>query len=94
MERKERMIEDRVISVLAKSKKLPPEKITLESSFLELGMDSLDALEFLFALEEEFDVDIPNDAAEEMQTVAQAVAGLEKLLAASEGATETEGSTG
>ena len=78
-----------MISVLASARKMPPEKITLESSFLELGMDSLDSLEFLFALEEEFDVDISNDLAEGMETVAQAVEGLEKLLGESAGQATT-----
>lgn len=72
---------DRVINVIAKQKEVPPDSITLTSKFEDLNVDSLDATEILFELEDELDIDIPNDQAREMRDVGQVVEGLEKLLA-------------
>ena len=72
----------RVTSVIAKTQHLAPESVTIDSSFEELKIDSLDGINILFALEAEFDVDIPDDAARQIRSVRQMVEGLEKLLAA------------
>ena len=54
------------------------EKITSETSFVnDLGADSLDTVELVMELEEEFDITIPDDAAEKIQTVGQAVQFIE-----------------
>jgi acyl carrier protein len=45
-------------------------------------MDSLDALNMIFALEEEFDIDIPNEEAAKMKSVDEAIHGVEELLKA------------
>ena len=51
-----------------------PGKITPQSKFMEdLGADSLDTVELVMALEEEFDIEIPDEAAEQITTVQQAV---------------------
>lgn len=50
------------------------EEVTLEASFLsDLGADSLDLVELIMALEEEFDIEIPDEEAEKIQTVNDAV---------------------
>ena len=55
------------------------EQITPETSFVnDLGADSLDVVELVMELEEEFDINIPDDAAEKIQTVGQAVEYIEK----------------
>jgi acyl carrier protein len=79
-------IEERVIAVIAKTQHLPPETVTGESTFVELNIDSLDGLQILFALEEEFGIDIPDDAGRQMISVRQAVAGVSELLARKESA--------
>lgn len=71
----------RVIRVIAATQHLPLEKITPESSFAELGIDSLDGINILFALENEFDVSIPDDAAKTAAGIPQMVEGIRKLLA-------------
>lgn len=71
----------RVISVIAKFKKIPEDKVTLDTSLEELGLDSLDGLNLIFELEEEFNVTIPDDKALTMKTVKEMVEGMEKLLA-------------
>ena len=73
----------RVIRVIAKNKKVPAEQLTPATRFDELTVDSLDALNMIFSLEEEFDISIPNDQAAQMKSVGDAIAGVEKLLPAS-----------
>jgi acyl carrier protein len=73
---------DRVASVIAKTQHIPPETVTIDKTFEELNIDSLDGINILFALESEFDVDIPDDAAKQIRTVREMVDGIEKLLTA------------
>jgi acyl carrier protein len=75
----------RVTAVIAKSQRLPPESVTIDKTFEELNIDSLDGMEILFALEGEFNVDIPDDEARAIRTVREMVEGIEKLLAAQQG---------
>ena len=59
-----------------------PEKVTESASFIDdLGADSLDNVELVMAFEEEFDVEIPDDAAETIQTVGDAIKFVEKAKA-------------
>lgn len=58
------------------------EKVTESASFIDdLGADSLDNVELVMAFEEEFDVEIPDDAAETIQTVGDAIKFVEKAKA-------------
>ncbi len=58
------------------------DKVTPEASFIDdLGADSLDTVELVMAFEEEFDIDIPDEDAEEMRTVGDAVAYIKKQKA-------------
>lgn len=72
----------RVTGVIAKTQHLPPDSVTIDSTFEELKIDSLDGINILFALEGEFDVDIPDDAARQIRSVREMVTGIETLLAA------------
>jgi acyl carrier protein len=73
-------VRERVISAIAAAQRIPEESITPESTFQELGFDSLDAMNILFALETEFNLSIPDDAARSIRSVADAVQGIEILL--------------
>jgi acyl carrier protein len=73
---------DRILKVIATSKRIPPEQVTIESEFQQLGIDSMDAVEILFALENEFDISIPDEEVRHVRNVRQMVEGVEKLLAA------------
>ena len=65
---------DRVKKVVAEQLQVDPEQITPEASFIEdLGADSLDVVELVMALEEEFDIEIPDEDAEKLGTVGSAV---------------------
>jgi acyl carrier protein len=79
-------VADRVIATISKNREIPAETIRVESTFEELGLDSLDSFEILYALEQEFDVVIPDEAARGLRTVGDIVSRLEGL---SPGATAT-----
>ena len=70
----------RVISCIAETQHIPPEKISIESTFEELGIDSLDGINILFALENEFDIDIPDEAAQKIHSIREMVEGVGKLI--------------
>jgi len=58
-----------------------PEEITMETTFVDdLGADSLDVFQILMGIEEEFDIEIPNEAAEGIVTVADAVEQIKSAL--------------
>ncbi len=67
-------IEVRVKRIVCDQMGAAPEKITIETSFInDLGADSLDTVELVMALEEEFDLDIADEDAEKLTTVGAAV---------------------
>jgi acyl carrier protein len=70
----------RVIQTIAKTQKIPVESVTLDKTFEELKIDSLDGINILFALESEFKVDVPDDAARQILSVRAAVEGIQTLL--------------
>ena len=72
----------KVRSVIASAQRLPIEKVTINSSFEELGIDSIDEVNILFALENEFNITIPDEAAKQIRHVREMMEGVEKLLAA------------
>jgi acyl carrier protein len=77
-------VKDRVIDIVAEQLGVDKEKITPETHFInDLGADSLDTVELVMELEEEFDISIPDDAAERIQTVGQAIEFIEQEQASS-----------
>jgi acyl carrier protein len=70
----------KVIEIIAREQHLEPGKVTLGSTFEELGIDSLDGVNILFALEEEFKLDIPDSVAQNMRSVRQVVDALSRVL--------------
>lgn len=75
-------IAQRVIGAIARSKRIDAAEIRPETTFEELGLDSLDAIELLFEIEEEFDLTVEDDAVQGKETVAQVIAAVEEALAA------------
>jgi acyl carrier protein len=72
-------IADRVKEIIVNELGVEAEKVTPDASFVEdLGADSLDTVELVMAFEEEFGLDIPDEDAEQMQTVGQAIEYLKK----------------
>jgi len=65
---------ERVIAIVAEQLGVDKDKVKPETSFVnDLGADSLDTVELVMELEEEFNVNIPDDAAEKIETVGQAI---------------------
>ena len=77
---------ERVVAIITRQQKLPEGTVTPASSFADLGMDSLDGVNMLFAFEEEFDITIPEHIAQQMKDIPQVVAGLRTVLARREAA--------
>jgi len=82
----------RTIAQVAQTKRIPEEKVSADSTFEELGMDSLDAMNLLFALEEEFDISVPDAEARAIRSVRAAAEGVSKLLAAKQESVENRAS--
>jgi acyl carrier protein len=67
-------IEARVKEIIVEQLGVDASEVTPQASFVnDLGADSLDTVELVMALEEEFDIEIPDEEAEKIQAVAQAV---------------------
>ncbi len=73
-------VAEKVIEIVAREQHLDPSKVKLDSTFAELGIDSLDGVNILFALEEEFKIDIPDAIAQSMKSVGQVVEGLTRVI--------------
>jgi acyl carrier protein len=72
-------VADRVKKIVVNHLGVEPEKVTENASFIDdLGADSLDTVELVMAFEEEFGVEIPDDSAETILTVGDAINFLEK----------------
>jgi acyl carrier protein len=72
----------RVLKVIATSKRIPLDTVTIDSGFEQLTIDSMDAVEILFALENEFDISIPDDEVRSVRNVRQMCEGVARLVAA------------
>jgi acyl carrier protein len=65
---------EKLQSIIAEVLSVDPEDITMDTTFVDdLGADSLDIFQIIMAIEEEFEIEIPNDAAENIVTVGDAV---------------------
>jgi acyl carrier protein len=72
-------VAERVKKIVVEHLNVDPEKVTDGASFIEdLGADSLDTVELVMAFEEEFSIEIPDDAAESIVTVGDAVKFIDK----------------
>ncbi|MDX1661570.1 MAG: acyl carrier protein [Gemmatimonadota bacterium] len=71
-------VESRVKEIIVENLGVDSEKVTRDASFVEdLGADSLDTVELVMAFEEEFDIEIPDEDAEKLTTVGEAITYLE-----------------
>jgi acyl carrier protein len=75
-------IANRCIEIIAKSKGISPDSITLNSTFDELNIDSLDKINISFEVEEAFAIEIPDEALGTLKTVGDMVEGVTRLRAA------------
>jgi acyl carrier protein len=74
-------LENKVKDIIAEELGVEREKLTDTASFMEdLGADSLDTVELVMAFEKEFDIDIPDEEAEKLRTVGDALAYLHQRM--------------
>ena len=74
-------VKEKVLGIIADQLDLDPSEIKLDSSFVDdLGADSLDTVELVLALEEQFEVSIPDNEAENIKTVQQAIDKIEQTV--------------
>ena len=72
---------EKIKSIIAEQLGVKPEEVTPQASFIEdLGADSLDTVELVMALEEEFGIEIPDEDAEKMATVGEATKYIEEKI--------------
>jgi acyl carrier protein len=79
-------LESQVIDIIARKRKLDPAGLTLDSTFEQLGIDSLDAADLLFTFEDTFAIVVPDQTAQSMRSVRDVVNGLQQVLADRTGA--------
>jgi acyl carrier protein len=70
-----------VIELICDKHDIPKEEITLDSQFAaDFGFDSLDQVEFMMTIEDQFEISVPDEIAEKIQTVRDAVQAIQKLI--------------
>jgi acyl carrier protein len=74
-------VEEKVKDIIVEERGVEREKLTNDASFMEdLGADSLDTVELVMAFEKEFDIDIPDEEAEKLRTVGDAMSYLHEKI--------------
>jgi len=75
-------IENKVIKTLTDMLGMPKGSVTIDSTTESLGMDSLDAIECIMAIEDEFDLEIPDEEADRLTTVKQTIEYVASMMIA------------
>ena len=76
-------VQDKITEIIVEQLGVKPEEVVPEASFVDdLGADSLDTVELVMALEEEFGIEIPDEDAEKIQTVGDAIKYIEEKATA------------
>jgi acyl carrier protein len=70
----------RILRIIAETQRKDPAQVTTDSSFEELGIDSMDGVNIVFALENEFNINIPDEEVKNIRSVRDMVEGVRKLV--------------
>jgi acyl carrier protein len=70
----------RVLRIIAETQRKDPSQVTVDSSFEELGIDSMDGVNIVFALENEFNINVPDEEVKNIRSVRDMVDGVRKLV--------------
>ncbi|MGB9876751.1 MAG: acyl carrier protein [bacterium] len=73
-------IAEKVRNIVAERLNVNPEEVTLETTFEDLGADSLDVMDLIMELEQEFDIEIPDEDAEKIRTIEDTVNYIQSRL--------------
>ena len=72
---------EKLQAIIAEVLNIEPEEVTMQSTFVDdLGADSLDIFQIIMGIEEELDIEIPNEAAEQIVTVGDAIEQIKNAL--------------
>ena len=77
-------LQQRVLSIIAETQRKDPALVTIDSSFEELGIDSMDGVNIIFALENEFNINVPDEEVKTIKSIRDMVEGVRRLTAASQ----------
>jgi acyl carrier protein len=72
---------DKVLDLIAATKRIPRESVSINSTFEELGMDSLDAINLMYEIESTFNISVPDEAVKSVTNVQQLMEKLKAVLA-------------
>src|SRR5437764_15289343 len=70
----------RVLRIIAETQRKDPSQVTIDSSFEELGIDSMDGVNIIFALENEFNINVPDEEVKNIRSVRDMVEGVRRLV--------------
>jgi acyl carrier protein len=74
---------ERVLHIIAETQRKDPGQITIDSTFEELGIDSMDGVNIVFALENEFNINVPDEEVKSIHSVRDVVDGVRRCVASS-----------
>lgn len=75
------MVLDKIREIISDKLGIKEDEITMESTFEDLGADSLDIVEFIMAIEDEYDIQVADEEVEKVETVGDVVEYIETLVA-------------
>jgi acyl carrier protein len=82
-------IATKIFDIVAKEKRLESETLTLDTKLEDIQIESVDLVEIIFAIEDEFDIDIPQDETDfKLETMRDIVDGVKRLIAEKQGAAD------
>src|SRR6266851_4406222 len=70
----------RILRIIAETQRKEPAQVTIDSSFEELGIDSMDGVNIVFALENEFDINVPDEEVKNIRSIRDMVEGVRRLV--------------
>jgi acyl carrier protein len=70
----------RILRIIAETQRKDPSQVTIDSSFEELGIDSMDGVNIVFALENEFNINVPDEEVKTIRSVRDMVEGVRRLV--------------
>jgi acyl carrier protein len=70
----------RILRIIAETQRKEPSQVTIDSTFEELGIDSMDGVNIVFALENEFNINVPDEEVKSIRSVRDMVEGVIRLI--------------
>jgi acyl carrier protein len=71
----------RILAIIAETQRKDPSEVTIDSTFEQLGIDSMDGVNIIFAIENEFNINVPDEQVKSIRSVRDVVEGVQQLVA-------------